>query len=177
MSWWILTQWVWGGGWDSSFLANVQGMPMVLVHGSHFRKPCCKPLWVQLFVRGSKKHLKEYHFQIIVYGALSPTLHPLPEHHLHEQKRDQCKHRVCFTETLLWSQSCSVMTFSESKSPSSWPHGLYSPWNSPGQNTGVGSLSFLQGIFPTQGLNSGLPHYRWISYQLSHQEAQEYLSG
>ena len=31
------------------------------------------------------------------------------------------------------------------------PHGLYSPWNSPGQNTGVGSLSLLQGIFPTQG--------------------------
>ena len=39
-------------------------------------------------------------------------------------------------------------------------HGLYSPWNSPGQNTGMGSLSFLQGIFPTQGLNSGLPHCR-----------------
>ena len=30
------------------------------------------------------------------------------------------------------------------------PHGLYSPWNSPGQNTGVGSYSLLQGIFPTQ---------------------------
>ena len=33
-------------------------------------------------------------------------------------------------------------------SDSLWPHGLYSPWNSPGQNTGVGSLSLLQGIFP-----------------------------
>ena len=33
------------------------------------------------------------------------------------------------------------------------PRGLYSPWNSPGQNTGVGSLSLLQGIFPTQGSN------------------------
>ena len=43
-----------------------------------------------------------------------------------------------------------------------------SPWNSPGQNTGVGSLSLLQGIFPTQGLNAGLPHCRWILYQLSH---------
>ena len=29
------------------------------------------------------------------------------------------------------------------------PHGPYSPWNSPDQNTGVGSLSLLQGIFPT----------------------------
>ena len=43
-----------------------------------------------------------------------------------------------------YSESLSVV------SDSSWPHGLYSPWNSPGQNTGVGSLSLLQGIFPTQ---------------------------
>ena len=49
------------------------------------------------------------------------------------------------------------------------PHRLYSPWNSPGKNTGVGSLSFLQGIFPTQGPNPGLPHYRQIPYQLSHE--------
>ena len=53
-------------------------------------------------------------------------------------------------------------------SNSVWPHGLHSPWNSPGQNTGVDSLSLLQGIFPTQGLNPGLPHCRWILYQLSH---------
>ena len=48
------------------------------------------------------------------------------------------------------------------------PHGLYSPWNSPGQNTGVNSLSLLQGIFPTQGLGPGLLHCRQILYQLSH---------
>ena len=39
-----------------------------------------------------------------------------------------------------------------------------SPWNSLGQNTGVGSLSLLQGFFPAQGLNPGLPHYRQILY-------------
>ena len=38
------------------------------------------------------------------------------------------------------------------------PCGLYSPWNSPGQNPGVRSLSLLQGIFPTQGLDPGLLH-------------------
>ena len=48
------------------------------------------------------------------------------------------------------------------------PHRLYSPWNSPGQNTGLGGLALLQGIFPTQGSNPGLPHCRWILYQLSH---------
>ena len=42
------------------------------------------------------------------------------------------------------------------------PHVLYNPWNSPGQNTGVGSLSLLQGIFSTQGSNSGLLHCRQI---------------
>ena len=47
-------------------------------------------------------------------------------------------------------------------------HGLYSPWNSPGQNTGVSSHSLLQGTFPTQGSNPGLPHCRRILYQLSH---------
>ena len=43
-------------------------------------------------------------------------------------------------------------------------HRLYSPWNSPGKNTGVGSHSLLQGIFPTQGLNPGLPHCRLIFF-------------
>ena len=48
------------------------------------------------------------------------------------------------------------------------PHGLCSPWNSSGQDTGVGSLSLLQGTFPTQRSNPGLLHCRQILYQLSH---------
>ena len=52
------------------------------------------------------------------------------------------------------------------------PHGLYSPWNSPAQNTGVGSLSLPQGIFLTQELNLGLLHFRRILYQLSYQERE-----
>ena len=63
---------------------------------------------------------------------------------------------------------------SESESPSVLsdslgPHGLYSPWDSPGQKTGVGSLSLLQGIFATQGSNQSLLHCRRVLYQLSHQ--------
>ena len=49
------------------------------------------------------------------------------------------------------------------------PHGIYSPWNSTGKNTGVDSLSLLQGIFPTQDSNWGLLHCRQILYQLSYQ--------
>ena len=45
----------------------------------------------------------------------------------------------------------------------------WTPWNSPSQNTGVGSHSLLKGIFPTQGSNPGFPHCRQIMYQLSHQ--------
>ena len=48
-------------------------------------------------------------------------------------------------------------------------HGLHSPWNSAGQNTGVGSGSLLQGIVPIQGLNPSLPCCRQILHQLSHQ--------
>ena len=55
------------------------------------------------------------------------------------------------------SERCSVV------SDSLRPNGLSSPWNSPDQNTGVGSLSLLRGIFPTQGLNIGLLHLQMDS--------------
>ena len=67
------------------------------------------------------------------------------------------------------SGSCSVV------SDSLRPHGPYSPWSSLGQNTGVGSLSLLQGIFPTKGLNRGLLHCRLILYQLSYQGSPRIL--
>ena len=54
-------------------------------------------------------------------------------------------------------------------------HWLYSPWHSPGQNTGVGSLSLLQEISPTQWLNPGLLHCRQIIYQLSHKGSPRIL--
>ena len=56
-----------------------------------------------------------------------------------------------------------------------WRHGLYSPWNFPGQNTGVGNLFLLQGIFPTQGLNPGILHCRRILYQLNHKGSPRIL--
>ena len=55
------------------------------------------------------------------------------------------------------------------------PRGLYNPWDSPGQNTGVGSISLLQRIFPTQGPNPGLPHCWRILYQLSHKGSPRIL--
>ena len=72
---------------------------------------------------------------------------------------------------LLHSESESRSVVSNSLRPLR----LYSPWNSPGQDTGVGSLSLLQGIFPTQGSNPGLTHCRQILYQLSHKGSPRIL--
>ena len=83
---------------------------------------------------------------------------------------DHWMSKWCFQRHLASvSESRSVM------SDSLWPHGLYRPWNSPGQNTEVGSFSFLQGIFPTQGSNPDLPHCRQILYQLSHKRSPRVL--
>ena len=62
-----------------------------------------------------------------------------------------------------WSESHAVV------SNSLRLHGLYSSWNSPGQNTGVGSLSLPQRIFLTQESERGLLHCKQIVYQLSYQ--------
>ena len=56
-----------------------------------------------------------------------------------------------------------------------WPTRLLCPWNSPDKNTGVSCHSLLQGIFQTQGLNSGLLHFKRILYHLSHQESPKML--
>ena len=61
------------------------------------------------------------------------------------------------------------MEWSESHSVVSDSLRLYSPWNSLGKNTGVGSLSLLQGIFPTQESNWGFLYGRRILYQLTYQ--------
>ena len=67
--------------------------------------------------------------------------------------------KVVIRSEVKFAQSCLTLQ----------TYGLYSPWNSLGQNPGVGSLSLLQGLFPSQGSNLGLLHCRWILYLLSHQ--------
>ena len=65
-----------------------------------------------------------------------------------------------------------VKVTQSSSTPWDPPHVL---WNSPGQNTGLGSLSLLQGIFPTHGSNPVLLHCRKILYQLSHKGSPRVL--
>ena len=75
----------------------------------------------------------------------------------------------------IWKEVESESESHSVVSNSLWPHGIYSPWNSLGQNTGVGNLCLLQGIFPTQGSNPGLPQCRQILYQLSHKGSPRIL--
>ena len=82
-------------------------------------------------------------------------------------------HQMCVCVCVCVCVSRSV-TFN-----SLWPHGLQPPdssahGDSPGKNTGVGCHALLQGIFPTQGLNPGLPHCKWIPYQLSYQGSPDH---
>ena len=76
---------------------------------------------------------------------------------------------------ILCSNSHSEVKSHSVVSDSLQPHGLYSPWNSLGQNTGVGSFSLLHGIFSIQGSNPGLPHCRRILYQFSHKVSPRIL--
>ena len=65
-----------------------------------------------------------------------------------------CSFQYVLVHPINWSESsesCSAM------SDSLWPHGLYSPWNSPGQNTGVSSLPLLQGNLPNPGIEPRSP--------------------
>ena len=70
---------------------------------------------------------------------------------------------LCLSSEVKVAQSCLTLY-----------NPIDSPRSSPGQNIGVGSLSLLQGIFPTQGSNPGLLHCRRILYQLSHKGSPKY---
>ena len=93
-------------------------------------------------------------------------------------RRYEGTRRVAYHSFVVRWKSAATMEQNESESESEsrsvvsdslQPHGLYRPWNSLGQNTGVGSCSLLREIFPTQGSNPDLPHCRQILYKLSHQ--------
>ena len=93
----------------------------------------------------------------------------------HESKNYSVERRDPLESLLSLWESRSVV------SNSLWPHGLhrlYNPWNSPGQNMGVGNLSFLKGIFPTQGLNQGLScHWSMTILKLSREFLHNALIG
>ena len=94
--------------------------------------------------------IKAIVFPVVTYGCERWTI----------KKAEHC--RIDAFDPWCWRRLLKDQTF-------------YSPWNSPDQNTGVGSLSLLQGIFPTQGSNPGFLHCRQIRYHLSHQGSSSEL--
>ena len=85
---------------------------------------------------------------------------PIP---FHPEVRSQ--HVLCLPCVV--TQSCPTLCDPKGGSPPGSGSSVHG--DSPGKNTGVGCHALLQGIFPTQGSNPGLPHCRWILYRLSHQ--------
>ena len=78
-----------------------------------------------------------------------------------------------FHSVVLFLVARSCMTLCNPKDSS--PPGSSVPGDSPGKTTGMGCHALLHRIFPTQGLNPGLPHHRWILYWLSHQGSPRIL--
>ena len=141
-------------------------------HSQHLHHSQCvslNSLWVCLVV-GS---LLSYFWTLAALNTVLPQTAEIPNK---QCLNDRINNNEFIHSTLQLNWVSEWVSGSRSVvSDSLRPHGLYSPWNSPGQNTGVGSLSLLQGIFPTQGWNPGIPHCRRILYQLSHKGSPRIL--
>ena len=132
--------------------------------GIHFSKwfkkkrgKCHPPLWLFITIDTYKSiNISIYHLNLSTCLSICLFLN-LPTLSVYL--------RTC----LLVCLSSCVCESRSVESNSLRPQGLYTPWDSPGQDTGVGCLSLLQSIFPTQGSNLGLPYCRQVVYQLSHQ--------
>ena len=117
-----------------------------------------------LFNRGTQEHIMIYSFNGMDYTACI-YIGKRNQYHMGKKARDrsldikgQCN-KTTFNIALVKvkvTQLCDSLQ----------PQGL--SWSSPGQNTGVGSLSLLERIFTSPVLNPGLLHCRQILYQLSH---------
>ena len=102
---------------------------------------------------------------------LSPEPRANSKYLLKRQKNHFSHKGISRINSLMKSESVSVV--SDSLRPHGLqPTGLHSPWNFPGKSTGVGCHFLLQGIFPTQGSNLGLPYCRQTLYHLRHQGSQ-----
>ena len=97
-------------------------------------------------------------FHICSLGLISPSpeWNPRPSHDFSDHSEVGLRVSPSVISYSLWAQGL-------------WPAGLLCSWNPPGKNMGVGSHSLLQGVFPTQGSNPDLLHWRQILYHLSHQ--------
>ena len=124
---------------------------MLEAHRNDFRRMKSWPITGNFLLRSLIKISQCDEYFTVVIGECYPKLH----------------HLVFCPQKWKWKSLSHIRLFVTSCT--------INPWNSPGQNTGVGSLSLLQGIFPTQRLNPGLLHCRPILYQLSHRESPRIL--
>ena len=125
-----------------------------------------------MFLLSTHKYIFTYSFsaQVIQFSAKPHTIHTRDPAHLVPSGLwlSATDHITCMC---LVTQSCPTLCNPmDSSPPDSSVHG-----DSPGKNTGVSCHALLQGIFPSQGSNLGLPHRRQILYCLSHQGSPRIL--
>ena len=147
----------WRGRWEGGSGWGTHVNPWLILVNV-WKKPVqyCKVISLQLIKINGKKIfvIKATKYTVVYYGSINWLT-----------KLDQRRCICIYVHMYIceWTESHSIM------SNSLRPCGLYNPWDSLGQNTGVGSLSLLQQFFLTQGLNSGFLHCRRILYPLSYQ--------
>ena len=87
------------------------------------------------------------------------------------RQRHSCKPGIFFYGNGTMTQIDEKVKVSDSLLPHGrYPTMLLCPWDFPGKNTRMGCHFLLQGIFPTQGSNPDVLHYRHIPYLLNYQE-------
>ena len=152
----------------------------LIISFAHFKVHCFLSLIKILYVYISNQVLYQICFTIIFFQfvlCLNSGFHRIEVYNFNKAQPTNFFSFIIIIMVLYFkskSESHSVM--SDPLRPHELqPAWLLCPWNSPGQNTGVGSHSLLQGIFPAQGSNAGLLHCRWILYSLSHQGSPRIL--
>ena len=157
--------WVQSLGWEDPWSREWQPTPVFMLGKSHRQRSLVgyspwggKRVWQNWGTEHTNIHTHTHTHKYIYGSDLGHLSFKCWWNFLFERSKDYR------------SGSCSVMSYSLR------PHGIYiQSMEFSSQNTGVGSLRLLQGIFPTQGCNPGLPHRRQFLYQLSHKGMQRIL--
>ena len=137
--------------------------------------------WIERFIRSCDHFLKLCLSQVTSVSISSAPIPDVPLYFLNHLLWLLNISSVSVLFFCFWGAECESERVSHSVvSNTLWPHPLQPTrllclWNSPVKNTGVSCHFLLQGIFPTQGLNWGLPLYRQTPYQLSHQGSPRIL--
>ena len=143
-------------GWGTKIPRAMAGSSVLGILQARILGVGCHPLLQGIFLT-QEPNLCLLHRRQILYCLSHQGSHMPCSEAKKQSKMKKCKSQLMYfslSAAAAWSlQLCLI---------------LLCPWDSPGKKTGVGCYALLQGIFSTQGLNSGLLHWQVDSLPLSH---------